>query len=679
MRLSRIWDGTVPDKTDPTNGKWAFTYIAASAVLLSLIPLAINKSGSEGRPLTVGAGFLVGFVISSSIIRRLHKTSAYKDLSFQNIAKRCCSDSVGIRYVVVPLVLTSIAAMSYVAFSWSTSYLDTAVSAALYEIWPMLWFMMMQYIDKVRRGPHDRVLASWPTYGLLFMGFPAIALIVFSSGTAQSPDTSISLSFMGILLAFVAPIIGALVAANLMFVDRVMYGRSTDRQDDLYGGALEDLKIPEIEESISIVAMIFTHGCVAVLSLALAIGEVGILSAFSSSAFFGGIVAGCVGSVAGLLLRRAHLVSNERKMISIQYLSPLLALMWLYWFVGIDIGEIDLLVFGTVAIVSINMLLNSDPENREERVAENREADETTQPTTGVATASSHSRPMVEIQPRYGLRALVVSLLYIGMFVYFREDILGSHEYGWEGGNYWEILALASTVFALLYSFRLTRVESLRLDEDHRTLNLVRRIELLPHEVQYSDPQSSTRRTLLSIRELNRTNKIDEYKRTYFEVYRFFQQINDRISDGHLQVDNDVQREISEIRSELDALAHGRQNAREFAEQIALWLIGSTIVALTLFVPPHGSRVALLLTDIFAILFGSVVVFLLVYLADVGRSRADSLLVEKNPKSADQPDGLFVRFRDEADVTGRRIFATVIIAGILATIVCLLAWDRLAL
>lgn len=679
LRLSRIWDGTVPDKTDLSNGKWAFAYVSASAFLLSLMPLAINKSGSEDRPLTVGAGFLVGFAIFSSIIRRLHKTSQYKDLSVLSIYKRCRSESVGIRSVIVPLFLTSLAAMSYVTFSWSTHYLDTAVSAALYEIWPMLWFIMMQYIDKSRRGPHDRVLASWPTYGLLFMGFPAIALIIISSGTAQSPDTNASISFAGILLAFVAPVTGTLVAANLMFVDRVMYGKSEDGHDDLDRDRLGDLKTSEIEESISIAAMIFTHALVAIISLALAIGEVGIPTAVASRAFFGGIITGCIGSVAGLLLRRAHLVSNERKMISIQYLSPLLALMWLYLFVGIKIGATDVLVFGTVAIVSINMLLNSDPENREECAAGNRGADEPMRSTPDAATASSSSKPVVEVQPRHGLRALVVSLLYIGMFVYFRENIFGSYDFGWKGGSYWAILALASTVFALLYAFRLTRVESSKLDEDHRTLDLVRRIELFPQKLRYSDPQPSTRRTLLAIRELNRTNKIDEYRKAYFEVHRLLQKIVDQIAEGHLRVDNDVQREISEIRSELDALAHGRQNAREFAEQIALWLIGSMIVALSLFVPSHGSNVALLLTDVFAILLGSVVVFLLVYLVDVGRSRADSLLVEKNPKNTDQPDGLFVRFRDEADVTGRRIFATVIIAGIVATIVCLLAWDRLGL
>ena len=678
-RFHRIWDGTVPDKSDEASAMWAFGYVSASAVLLSLLPLAINLSGSQDRPLTVGAGFLVGFVIFSSLIRRLHKTSRSKELSIPQVFERCRSRHVGLRHVVGPLMLTCVAGLSYVAFSWSTYFLDTAVSAALYEIWPMLWFIVMQYIDKFRFGPHDRIVASWPTYGLLFMGFPAIALIVFSSGTAQEPDSSISLSIAGVLLALIAPITGALVAANLMFVDRVMYGASAAGRDDWKIAEVTHFKVPEIEESISIVGMIFTHIVVTIVAMPLAVNEVGGLSAIISKAFLGGICAGCIGSVAGLLLRRAHLVSNERKMISVQYLSPLLALLWLYQFVGIGIGQIDLLIFGTVTIVSINMLLNSDPENKEESIAGGRGSIKASRLTTEGVAASTHSGPAVRIQPRHGLRALVVSLLYFGMFVYFRKDIFGSYEFGWDGSNYWAILTLASTVFALLYAFKLTRVESSKLDEDYRTLDLVRRIELLPQEVLEGNRQSSLRDILFSIRELNRAHKINDYRAVYFEVHQLFQGIGERITSGQLEVDGDTQREISKIRSELDTLAHGRQNARGFAEKVALWLIGSIIVTFSLFVPPNHSEVALLLTDMFAILLGSVVVFLLVHLSDVGRSRADALLVERDPKKDDQPDGLFVRFRDEADVMGRRIFAAVIIVSIVFTIVCLLASDRLSL
>ena len=367
-------------------------------------------------------------------------------------------------------------------------------------------------------------------------------------------------------------------------------------------------------------------------------------------------------------------------MISIQYLSPLLALLWLYWLVGINITEMDLLVFGSLAIVSINMLLNADPENQGNQVREGRGTAKTPASTQDSATANLQLESAGKIQPRHGLRALVVSLLYFGMFIYFRKDIFGSHDFGWEGDAYWQILALASTVFALLYAFRLARVESLISNEDYRTLDLAHRIEALPREVFDPKTKSSKQQSLLrSLRALNSANKLSEYESAYLKIHEFFQGLVNRMSDDPSSLDRDVRREVSEIRTELDALAHGRQNAREFAEQIALWLIGGIIVALSLFVPSRGTEVALLLTDAFAILLGSIVVFLLAHLADVGRSRADELMIEKALDRDDQQGGLYVRFREDADVTWRRIFATAIITGIMATIVCLLAWDRLSL
>lgn len=670
-RLSWIWTGVESDLSARANAMWAITYVSGAALLFSLIPLVMNKSGSENRPLTVGAGFIVGFLIFSSVARHVHTTSKCQMLSMVEIRERCRSQSVGVRAIVLPLLLTSIAGLSYVAFSWSTSYLDTAISAALYEIWPMLWFIMMQYIDKARTGPHERIIASWPTYGLLLIGFPAIALIVYSSGSSRSPDVTAALTVAGLLLAFTAPITGALVASNLLFVDRVVYGGSKNKGDDWKSDAFEGLKPTEIEESVSIAGMIATHAAIAPLTLLMSIVEVGGLSGMLSGAFAGGIVSGIVGGQAGLLLRRAHLVSNRREMISIQYLSPLLALLWLYWLVGIDIAQTDLLLFGTLTVVAINMLLNSDPENKEKH--------ERIQSEVSEATTSELAEPVGRIQPRHGLRALVVSLLYFGMFVYFRKDVFGDYDLGWEGGSYWAVLALASTVFALLYSFRLTRVENLISAEDYRTLELAHRIEMLPSEVFNNESQVTTRSLLRSVRKLNRANKLDEYKSAYLYVHRFFQELINNELVGSSNIDRDTQREVSEIRTELDALAHGRQNAREFAEQIALWLIGSVIVALSLFVPPQSSGVAPLLTDMFAILLGSVVVFLLAHLADVGRSRADELLIEKDPERDDQVDGLYVRFRDDADVTWRRIFATVIIVGIVAAIVSLMALDRLML
>lgn len=56
-----------------------------------------------------------------------------------------------------------------------------------------------------------------------------------------------------------------------------------------------------------------------------------------------------------------------------QYLSPLLALVWLALFSGITILRIDLLLLGTVTVVAINILINLDPETaRQDEAARQR-------------------------------------------------------------------------------------------------------------------------------------------------------------------------------------------------------------------------------------------------------------------------------------------------------------------
>ena len=158
-RFSWIWTGVENDPSARANAMWAITYVSGAALLFSLIPLeaeriwrirarpwperpvseanksgehplatrnsfaysrsllVMNKSGSEHRPPTVGAGFIVGLLIFSSVARRVHTTSKCQMLSMVKIRERCRSQSVGARSVVPPLLLTSFAGLSYVAFS----------------------------------------------------------------------------------------------------------------------------------------------------------------------------------------------------------------------------------------------------------------------------------------------------------------------------------------------------------------------------------------------------------------------------------------------------------------------------------------------------------------------------------------------------------------------------------
>ena len=264
--------------------------------------------------------------------------------------------------------------------------------------------------------------------------------------------------------------------------------------------------------------------------------------------------------------------------------------------------------------------------------------------------------------------------------MYFRDELLSTPTLVWsDNGSYWGVLGLASTVFALLLAFRLTRIESLLLTEDNRTFGLIRRIEMIPDEhLGNADEKYSKDLLLKCIRRLNRASRLSEYRAAYNDANVVFQDMVSRLSSGELVLSSEDKREISEMRTELDVLAYGRQQAREFAERMALWMIGMTIVALSMGVPVEVSDWARMLSEAFVVLLSSIVVYLLFHLADMRRSRADELLIDKDRNWNESfPDALYVHFRDDTDARWQRAFAGIVVVGVVVTVVVALASIRL--
>ncbi len=608
--------------------------------------------------MAVGAGFIVGYALSTHVAR--YYSSDNRPVSYRHILRRCRSGQVALGSLIFSFVLMVINSFDYLFFSWSTVYMDTAVSSSLMEIWPVLWILAFQYIDRARYGVSEYRVVPFITVVLMILGAGAIALVIFSSVSTQFSDQSASLPILGILLGIVAPAVGALGAFNFLLTDRILFGKTRSAKDDWAILASEDVELEQVEESITHAGVVLSRVCATPIVVLVAVLDDGFRSALLSRPFLGGLLCGLLLNGPGsVLLRRAHIISSRREIISLQYLSPILSLFWLALFTSIDVARMDFLIFGTVSIVALNMLINADPEQKKGVEFDDREA--------GV------------IQERYSLKALVISLLGFGMLIFFRDELLTGYDLSWsEDGSYWAVLGLASTVFALLLAFRLTRVESLLLAEDYRTLGIVRRVEMLPKKIFGTQDDEDSKMYLLEwIRRLNRANSLDEYRHAYNRTHRFFQVILNRIDEGDLQLTGEEKLEVSAIRTELDALAHGRQHAREFAERVALWLIGGTIVVICMAVPPQGSDWARVLSEIFSIVLSSIVIYLLFHLADLRRSRADELLMEKDPDWKFLSDGLYVRFRDENDATWQRIFSGLIIVGIVATVVGLLVWNRL--
>lgn len=632
------------------------SYLTIAALLYSLIPLSFEAFGSQDAPMTIGAGMVLGCLVGTIAIRRLQGFD--KSLTYARTWTALRNRSIDRTGALAGITLVTASVFGYVCFAWSTRYIDTAVSSSMYELWPILWVIMFQIIDRNSFGKSAPSPIPNATRLLLCLGGASVILLVYSTASSGEAGAG-QVPVLGVVLGISGPLLGSLASFCFLFADRLLF---VERGKHTHLAAATQMTERQMTEAATQIAHIVARWIALPIVIVLAVFENRSLTGWLSMELLGGAISGSVlFATANFFVRRAHTIETRREIISIQYLSPLLSLIWLLTFTRVELVRIDFLVFGTVAVMAINMLINANPESL----------------ASGSNQAGTDDRVA---QQRHSLQALTVSLLAAGMLIYFRSDMFPSVDFGWtEYGGYWAVLALASTIFTLLLAFRLTRMESLIVSEDQRTFGIVRRIELLPDAIFSAGNKNESRDDLLEwVRLLNRSNNLSSYRRAYNRIHVILQPVADRMSSDDLVLDYDWRREIAEIRAEIDSLAHGRQHARGFAERVAIWLVGSVVVAFCLAVPPQAAAWGRLMTEVFCLMLACIVIYLLFHLADLARSRADELLMSNDPSWPKLGKGLYVRFRAQSDAKWEKIFSGAIVSVVVATVVVMLAWSRLS-
>ena len=332
----------------------AFAYVGIAALLYSFIPLAVDYSGSVDYPLTVGAGFVVGTVLSGGLVRNMMYSET--GLSYRDIYRRCRATHVPAASFLAMILLVAVSGMDFVLFTWSTAHVDTAVSAALFEIWPFAWVLWFAYTDRRLRGPHDRHITSRVTYLLMALAMPAVVLVILSSRSSGDVGLGGGLPVAGIVLALAAPVASSLGVFCFLFSDRVVFGSSPDLRwepSSRPGGGPRFVAL-----SVNLASFVLGRAATVPVVLGLSWRESGFASDVWPS-LLGGVLAGLfLHAPAATIVRRAHTLTNRREIIALQYLSPILAIVWLAATAGIDVYRVDLLIVGTVSIVTLNMLIN---------------------------------------------------------------------------------------------------------------------------------------------------------------------------------------------------------------------------------------------------------------------------------------------------------------------------------
>ncbi|WP_420431192.1 hypothetical protein [Candidatus Poriferisocius sp.] len=556
----------------------------------------MDKIGHDNDPFIAGAGFAIG----KSIAVALFLAVFGRKMLLTTLARTVIRSRL-MRYT---LLLGAVSHFDYSLYTWATYYVDTAVASVFFELYPIvLIFFMARLLGKIdgrvqryrRLKTHTIVTSFIAIFGLVFV-------ILSPTGSFNaSPDISQRSLALGLLLAMATTLIGGLTAFHFVWGEEVA-ARIIEKSED---------ERPRQSAELMCGVLSYCIGNIIVTPINLAVGlrrtDSIHMESFGWTVLAGAVLMGC----SSLFFRKSNLMTDNLGVNSITYLTPVLGLLWLSLYTDIDVARFDYFAMGATAIVAANLLINVDPEEQ------------------------------FGTEAKIGFRSLIVSLWIFGVFVYLRDEILGEWaaiDFAWKDSEYWGMLGLSTTIFILILVFRVSRLVDRTAYEDRLFISLFRKSQSLIDsgsanidrsildDVMMIDISTSKRRSKLSQSSYadyeNSDPLLDAYLRASSKLDAGERHARDSSkSDIQGAVDS-----ITEIRIDLDSLVYSKQHGREFGELVALAVFACISVCLITAVRPSESLSGWngFVVEIFAVMFASVIVFLLFNFVDMSRERDTS-------------------------------------------------------
>lgn len=469
----------------------------------------------------------------------------------------------------------------YALFSWSSNFIDVSISAVLLELWPLFFVALLDRLLQ-EGGRYRKNLRSALSLGALALA-GLVFVVISQTGGFNLGNTSLSSLTAGASLALLAAAGGACIAFTFRW--------GQDLADQLPANAAGNGH--SLPLSLLAVAVVSLVGGSLSAGIGFSLGErvESDLPAYLGYGLLGGVF---IHAFANWLIRKANLITTNLGVNVMAYLTPVFALVWLAIFSEIAVASVPYLIIGTAAIVSANLLINFEAERLR------------------------------------GFKALVISLWGCGTLVYLRDKA----SWGWtaQADGYFDILFLSATVFALILSFRTVRLASRTQEEDNRAFRLFRELEELARRgvIRRWGDAAAFEHILTIDQKQGR-----ELERAYTTARR-------ALNDALPQTNGPEREKLLTLSTELDRLAHSRQQGINFGEICALFIFAGLVVGAALLSRPAAvSGVTGFLVEMFAMLFPAVIIFLAVNMLDLQRDRVSRIL-QKTPEYG----GYGVTFQD---------------------------------
>lgn len=555
--------------------------------------------------------------------------------------------------------------LHYGFFVWSTQHVETAVATTVYETWPFFLILFLIRYDAMDealrlRQPYQRRRRLGMRAGelpILAMSAAVGIVLISLSRHANLPVDLASWNYTaGIVLAAVAALLHALWIAGTLILGRAIYYRFVEagQPDSERVRDWSELPVHDRSKDHKRLLLWFTVAGIVVarvvaLPATMALGflfqaEQGtsIGSALTFQNFSGAILLGTVGALSAILRRYGDISTTGPGVHALAFLTPPLSLLML-WGLGFDLPRKDLFIVGAALIVASNILIQVRPDQHRDLL----ELDIDENPSRG----------------RMGFNAFVLSIWTLGSLIYARDEIMPRAWLEWRLGEYWGLVALSATIFALVLGFRVVRLNGRIDQEDEIAVRLFRGCEHLVRRGCLA-PESLAH---LRVLDMTRTRHfIDAYTSLRLEIRH---QMDARS-------DTDEYIVLRDVEIDLDRLCHIKQQGKDIVELISLSAFALVTMSIVVFARPAGflgvkSEWASFVSESFALILVSTVAFLWLNLFDMERDREVPTLVPIRQHGGDYG----VLFRYNRDLRVKHI-AAVLLSAAMVAVFLLLLYDK---
>ena len=578
------------------NNRTAAYYMLIAIVSYSLAPLVMDLNKGSETPFMFNAGWKIGgLVFCLSYLIAAHSSLLFSKKIIKLVWHHAFS---------VLMLIAIISGFDYALFAWSTRYVDTSVAAILYETWPIITILI---IARLFRHEQRYQKITGTKFVFLVLGLVGIAFVIASETGGFDIihlELKATLAF-GVLLAMAAALVTSLASA--------LFKWSTDLKQTLI-----DSDITYSADSLDMFCIVAgTIICYLPSTLISTIaghmhGEEITLTMMTVN-IVGGVLINGFGIICW---RKANLITSNLGINAMAYFVPVLALSWLWLFSSIDLIAPDLLIIGLIAIVTANLITN------------------------------------IEADIRLGYKSLIAALWLCGLIVYLQSD-----QFYWTSEFYFEAIAVSSTLFILILSFRISRFVLRTNDEEKYTLSIIHAVG----SCKWLDEN----KLIDCILRIEAPKNQEDLKHAYEEAKASIKEAQqDPIDKQHSE---DIQI-INKIEAELDMLAHSKQQGANVGELYALFIFALITIGFTLFSRPADvSDTGSFFVDIFSFLFSAVTIFLIFNVLDLHRDRSSSIITKLD-------DGYRIVFRDATNRQFELYLSGMICLGIIITYAVLL-WN----